>query len=145
MRIPRDEVFMKTAFLFSERGTCLRAKVGCVITLNNRIVSTGYVGSLPGEPHCLDEGCIIDEKTGGCIRTKHAEANAIDFLEKQKGHTPGYTKLYVTMSPCIDCARKIVDFGIAKVVYCYEYRDISGLFLLKENSVEVEQYKGRIF
>jgi len=143
MRIPREELFMKIAHLYSERGTCNRAKVGCIITKNNRQVSEGYVGSKPGEPHCIDEGCIIDPNTGGCIRTIHAEENAINFLPKRK--QKGYYTLYVTISPCVNCAKKIIDYGIDEVVYSFEYRLKDGIELLKNNNIKVEQYKGRLF
>ncbi len=142
MRISRDEIFIKTALLFAERGKCLRAKVGCVITRNNRIVSTGYVGSPPGEPHCLDEGCIIDLDTGGCIRTIHAEENAINFLPKKR--LKGYYVCYCTLEPCENCSKMIIDYKIDKVVYLKSYRKHEGLNLLKKNNIIVEQYRGRV-
>lgn len=148
MRIPRDEIFIKTAFLFSERGTCLRAKVGCVITKDNRIVSTGYVGSKPGEPHCLDEGCIIDHNTGGCIRTIHAEENAINYLKShgiEKIYDSRNWKLYCTLSPCLDCAILIHTFGITHVVYAIDYRKDIGINYLKNENITIEKYNGRLY
>jgi len=142
-RITKEEIFMKSALLWAERGTCLRAKVGCIITMQDRIISTGYVGSKPGESHCLDEGCIIDPKTGGCIRTIHAERNAIDFAKENIKNSILECKLYVTISPCLDFAEYIVDTHIDHVIYLIKYRDTGPLDYLKECGVKVSQYKGR--
>lgn len=75
MRISRDEMFIQIARIVARRGTCNRAQVGAVIVKDSRIISIGYNGSLPGEAHCTDVGCKIVD--GHCIRTIHAEANAI--------------------------------------------------------------------
>lgn len=70
-----DLYFIRIAKEVASRSTCNRAAVGVVIVRDNRIIATGYNGSPPGKPHCIDEGCIM--KDGHCIRTVHAEANAI--------------------------------------------------------------------
>ena len=138
-RINMDSVFMFTAYLFALRGTCLRKKVGSVIVKDKRIISTGYVGSPPGADHCIDKGCIIDERTKGCIRTVHAEMNAIIFAAKNGIPLKG-SSMYVTMSPCINCAKAITVSGIEELVYDVEYRDTSGLEYLKENKIQVRQF-----
>ena len=91
----------------------------------------------------LQLGCIIDEKTGGCIRTVHAEENAIRFYLENK--RDGIAKLYVTMSPCIECAELIIKSRIKEVIYYEDYRDKSGINLLKNNNVNVIKYNGRLF
>ncbi len=138
-RINMDSIFMFTAYLFALRGTCLRKKVGAVIVKDKRIISTGYVGSPPKADHCIDKGCIIDERTKGCIRTVHAEMNAIIFAAKN-GIALDNSSMYVTMSPCINCAKAISVSGIREVVYDIEYRDTSGLEYLKENNIKVRQF-----
>ncbi len=138
-RINMDSIFMFTAYLFALRGTCLRKKVGAVIVKDKRIISTGYVGSPPGADHCIDKGCIIDEKTKGCIRTVHAEMNAIIFAAKN-GIALNGASMYVTMSPCINCAKAISVSGIKEVVYDIKYRDTSGLKYLQENNIVVRQF-----
>jgi dCMP deaminase len=115
-----------------------------VITYKNRIISTGYVGSLLGEPHCLDEGCLIDPKTGGCIRTNHAEVNALHFIADGILRDMDEMSLYTTLSPCYNCARDIHIFGIPKVIYLVEYRKTEGIELLRSNGVYIEKYSGRI-
>jgi len=127
-RILRDVLNMSIATLIAQRGTCTRAQVGCVITIDNRIVSTGYVGSPSGLPHCLDDGCIIG-LDGGCTRTSHAEAGAIAFAARKGISLEGST-MYVTLSPCTSCAKLIINAGIKRLFYLKQYRDISGLELL---------------
>ncbi|HDK41804.1 MAG TPA: dCMP deaminase family protein [Candidatus Pacearchaeota archaeon] len=135
-----DTVFMKTALLFAERNTCPRAESGTVIVKNDRIISTGYVGSSPGRPHCLAVGCDIDEITGGCVRTLHAESNAIGYAAK-KGISLEGAVLYNVISPCLSCAKLIVQVGIIQIKYLYEYRDRQGLIYLKINNVECIKLK----
>ncbi len=137
-RISREDLAMSLAELVAQRGTCQRSKVGCVIALEGRIVTTGYVGSPPGLPHCLDVGCLVGP-SGGCIRTVHAEAGAIAFAAR-KGIAIEGAILYTTLSPCEACAKLILGAGIQKVVYREEYRDRSGLELLNAAGVEVCQF-----
>lgn len=137
-RITRDQMFMAIANIVSFRSTCLRAKVGAVIVQDNRIVSTGYVGAPSGLPHCLDVGCEIGPD-GGCIRTVHAEVNAIAFAARAGIKLEGST-LYVTMSPCLNCAKLIINAGIREVVYRDEYRDPSGLKLLRQAGIEIYKW-----
>ena len=135
----RDEYLMKITRLVALRGTCERARVGAVLVREGRIISTGYNGSPSGTPHCDDEGCILD-KRGKCIRTIHAELNCICFAAKQGIKTEG-TTLYVTHSPCLDCAKAIINSGIKKVLYMVEYSNLDGLRLLKKAQVETKYYR----
>lgn len=133
-RITAHEMLMRMAHIAAMRGTCNRKQVGCVIAQDTRVISHGYVGSPPGLPHCLDEGCIIDPRTGGCIRTQHSEMNAIAYAAR-KGIAIQGSKLYVTLSPCIACAKAIITAGIVEVYYAEEYRDTEPLKYLNQAGV----------
>lgn len=137
MRISRDEMYLQIAEVVSQRGTCSRSQVGAVIVKNNSVVSEGYVGSPSGFPHCLDNGCIIG-KDGGCIRTVHAEANAIIKAAKYGKAVNGAT-MYCTHSPCKVCASFIINAGIKRVVYRNEYRDTSPVEILRKVGITVVQ------
>ncbi len=117
-----DEYFMGIVEAVAKRATCDRGRAGCVITKDNEILSTGYVGAPPSMPHCDDVGHliweIIDEKgnkTKHCVRTSHAEVNAIGFAARRGVALEGAT-LYVKMEPCYSCAKLIVVAGIKRVV-----------------------------
>lgn len=137
-RITRGQMFMQMAQVVSYRGTCSRASVGAVIARNNRVISMGYVGSPAGLPHCTETGCEIGPE-GGCITTVHAEANAICFAAKEGISVNGAT-LYVTLSPCLNCAKLIINSGITRLVYLEKYRDDSGIILLVKAGVTVDSY-----
>ena len=139
VRPNRDFINLVIARIISLRGTCTRASVGCVIAQDGRIVSTGYVGSPTGLAHCLDEGCEIVD--GHCIRTSHAEQGAIAFAAKKGVKLEGAT-LYTTMSPCLSCAKAIINAGIKKVIFYHAYSDLSGITLLNKAGVVVDQYYG---
>ena len=113
-RPPWDEYFMRIAFEVATRATCLRRHVGAVIVRDKRILSTGYNGSPPGQPHCTEVGCLLED--GRCIRTLHAEQNALMQAALHGVSTHGAT-LYATCRPCHVCARMIVAAGIVRVVF----------------------------
>lgn len=136
-RISREEMFMGMAKLLAERSTCARAKVGALLVKDNRVISTGYGGAPSGEPHCLDVGCEIGPD-GGCIKTVHAEAGCISYSAKEGIATKG-THLYVTLSPCLNCAKLLINAGIEKVFYLKKYRDTSGIDLLNKRGIETVQ------
>lgn len=133
-----NEYFMEVAEKLATRSTCDRASVGAVIiNADNRTVSTGYNGSLSGNPHC-DE---IDHKLrdGHCIATVHAEINAISYCAKEGIALKG-TTLYVTHFPCINCTKSIISSGIKRIYYRESYRiDEYALELFKLNSVELHK------
>lgn len=137
-RISRDQMLMEIAHVVSHRGTCPRAQVGAILSHDSRIISSGYVGSRPGEDHCDVAGCIIGTH-GGCIRTIHAEDNAIRYSRGVSRGSVGST-LYTTLAPCGDCAQLIVEAGIARVVYHHTYRDPRGLNTLKDAGLIVHQF-----
>lgn len=113
-----DDYFLDIAEKVSTRSTCLRLKVGCVLVAeDNRILATGYNGSPKGMPHCIDDGCLKSEE-GRCIRTVHAEINAILSVEPQQRKN---STLYCTHEPCEHCTKSIIQAGIIKVVFKQEY------------------------
>lgn len=139
-RISRDEMLMEIAHVISHRGTCPRAQVGAVVSRGARIISSGYVGAPAGQAHCSDvgQGCEIGAH-GGCVRTVHAESNAIAFAARSGIPTEDST-LYCTISPCGECAKLIVNAGITRVVYHHPYRDPGGLGMLESAGVKVDKF-----
>ena len=109
-----DEYFLEIAKVVATRSTCDRANVGAVIVKNKVILSTGYNGAPRGLPHCNDVGHEIVD--GHCIRTAHAETNAIAQAAKN-GTSIEDASIYLTISPCYDCFKIIVNAGIKEVVY----------------------------
>lgn len=133
MRISRPEMFMQMAQVVAKRATCFRLNVGAVITVDNRVVSIGYNGSPPGEPHCLGNECPGAQ---GCHLTIHAEDNALRYVpESVQGESKD---LYVTDSPCPACVDRILESAtIARVFFATPYRDTSALDKLIANRIEV--------
>lgn len=107
------------AWLASERSTCPRASVGCVIVSNKHAIATGYNGSVAGKPHCTDEGCIVVD--GHCVRTVHAEINALAQAAMSGASTEGAIA-YVTHTPCISCGKALAAAGITEVHISQRYR-----------------------
>lgn len=130
------------------RSHCVRAQVGAVLTKDTRIVSLGYNGPPAGTHNCdeewPEEGCARDSK-GSCSLALHAEQNAILYAVKNNMSIEG-TTLYVTLSPCIACARVIFSTGIRKVFYMNSYAEYKkipvdeGVEFLKKFGVEVIRY-----
>lgn len=125
-RVEWDDYFLDIARAVAKRSTCLRVPdgIGAVIVRDKRILSTGYAGSIKGCPHCTDDGCLIDEKTGGCVRTVHAEINAV-LQAAQHGVSIASSTIYTTMSPCWDCFKAVANGGLSRVVYSVEYRTVA--------------------
>lgn len=115
-----DEYFLKLAMLVSERATCPRMHCGCVLVKDKRILSTGYNGSIPGDDHCEDAGCMVVDNH--CIRTIHAEMNAILQCSIHGISTKGAIA-YVTNMPCTNCAKALIAAGIIEVVIFSDYHD----------------------
>ena len=119
-RISWDEYFMAQSHLLSLRSTCSRLSVGATIVKDKRIVSGGYNGSIKGDEHCIDVGCKVVE--GHCVRTIHAEINAILQCSKFGVGTEG-TTIYVTHFPCLNCTKSIIQAGIKEICYANDYRN----------------------
>jgi len=117
------------------RGTCNRGgRAGAVLAKDGRVISFGYAGSVPGGEHCIKSGCLIIEGESGCKRTLHAESNAILWAARMGISTEGCT-LYCTISPCISCAKNIVQAGINEVHYIQRYRSVDGISFLVDSGV----------
>lgn len=135
-----DVYFMRLAYLAATRATCDRKHVGAILASpDHRTGSTGYNGSPIGMPSCDEIGHELHD--GHCIRTLHAESNAIDYLGR---FAQGCT-LYITVSPCYDCAKRIVGAQIIRVVYDQFYPSRYGKSdmvpeFLRSAGVEVEQH-----
>lgn len=140
MRVSWNEYFMNLAKMVASRGTCDRAYVGCVlVNSDNRIVSTGYNGSVSGNPHCDEVGHTM--RDGHCIATIHAEMNALLYCAKEGIKVSG-CKCYVTHFPCLNCTKALIQAGISEIYYEEGYRiDDYAIELLKRNNVKVEQLK----
>ena len=135
MRPDWDSYFLKIAFAVSERSTCDRALVGCVLVLEKRILTTGFNGSPAGLPHCEEVGHLMVD--GHCVRTIHAETNAIIQAALHGVSTKGST-CYVTHFPCINCTKALINAGITRLVYCNNYRiDENALAFLKAAQIEI--------
>jgi dCMP deaminase len=138
MRPDWDSYFMKIAAAVSERSTCDRALVGCVLVLDKRILTTGFNGSPAGQEHCDEVGhLMVDEH---CVRTIHAETNAIIQAALHGVSTRGAT-CYVTHFPCINCTKALINAGIARIVYDQAYRiGENAMMFLKAAEIEVVQH-----
>jgi dCMP deaminase len=147
-----DDIFMELAVNLAKRSHCVKRHVGAVLTKDTRIISIGYNGPPSGTHNCDEEfpevGCPRDSK-GGCSLALHAEQNAILYAVKNKTSVDGAT-LYVTLSPCLACARIIYTMGINKVIYLKSYAVFKGLpndegiDFLKKFGVATHQYSGTL-
>lgn len=123
MATPRadwDVYFMNIARQVATRSTCDRKHVGAVIVRDRSILATGYNGSIRGSAHCDDVGHLMEN--GHCVRTVHAEANAIAQAARN-GVRIENSEIYVTASPCWSCFRLVVNAGVRKICYGEFYRD----------------------
>lgn len=108
---------MEIAETISKRATCKRGSNGCVITIDDRIVSSGYNGPISNQPHCHEKYCDLSKP---CIRSVHAEANAIYAAARQGIKLEGAI-IYSTSRPCEKCFQAISSSGISKVYYRLDY------------------------
>jgi dCMP deaminase len=128
-----DQRYLKMANIWAQNSYCKRRKVGALIVKEKMIISDGYNGTPSGfENICEDE----NNKTKPYVL--HAEANAITKVAKSNNSSDGST-LYVTSSPCLECAKLIIQAGIQRVVFTENYRVEDGINLLKRANIEVKQ------
>jgi len=124
-----NDIYMELAVNLAKRSHCIKRHVGAVLTRDTRIISIGYNGPPSGTHNCDEEwpdsGCPRDSR-GGCSLAIHAEQNAILYAVKNKTSVEGAT-LYVTLSPCLACARIIYSMGIAQVIYLNSYAEYKKL------------------
>lgn len=126
-----DKRYMRMATIWSENSYCARRKVGALIVKNKMIISDGYNGTPSGfENICEDDNGVTKPYV------LHAEANAITKIARSGNSSEGAT-LYVTASPCIECAKLIIQAGIKRVVYAEKYRLEEGLDLLRRANIEL--------
>ncbi len=130
-RVGWHDYFMSLARHVASRATCDRKHVGAVIVRDRTVLSTGYNGSIRGQDHCDEAGHLMED--GHCVRTVHAEANAIIQAAKN-GVGIDNSELYTTASPCWQCFRLLANAGIRRVYFGEFYRD--------ERSIEVARRAG---
>ncbi|QAR39201.1 ComE operon protein 2 [Lactiplantibacillus plantarum] len=136
-RIPWDQYFMMQAVLLASRSTCERLSVGATIVRDKRIIAGGYNGSVSGDVHCIDEGCYLVD--GHCVRTIHAEMNAILQCAKFGAATDG-AEIYVTDFPCLQCTKMLLQAGIQKIHYLRNYHnDVYAMSLIERKHVALQQ------
>ena len=128
-----DQRYLEMAEIWARNSYCKRRQVGAILVKDRMIISDGYNGTPSGfENICEDENGVTKPYV------LHAEANAISKVAKSGNSSDGAT-LYVTASPCIECAKLIIQAGIRRVVYKDEYRLTDGIDLLKRAGIEVEK------
>lgn len=133
-RVSWDEYFMNIARQVATRATCDRKHVGAVIVRDRTILSTGYNGSIRGLAHCSDAGHLLED--GHCVRTVHAEANAICQAARNGVRIEG-ADIYTTASPCWSCFRLIANSSIRRIYYGEFYRDLRSLEVAAELGMEL--------
>ena len=140
MRDSIETYFIKMAELVAERATCPRRQVGCVIVdEHNHVMATGYNGVPRNFPHCIDTPCggqnnKAGQKLESCMAT-HAEQNAL----LQCGDVMKIDTIYLTVLPCITCAKLIANTGCKRVVYRDDYPNHAGIFLLEKLNIKVDR------
>ena len=126
-----DQRYLRMARIWAENSYCKRRQVGALVVKDKMIISDGYNGTPSGfENVCEDEGNVTKSYV------LHAEANAITKLARSSNNSDGST-LYITDSPCIECAKLIIQAGIKRVVYANKYRLTEGIDLLERANIEV--------
>jgi len=133
-----DEYFMDIASEVAKRSTCPRLQVGAILVRDRRILTTGYNGAPAGTAHCTEVGCKM--VNGHCIRTVHAEQNAIIQAALHGVSTQGST-LYTTHEPCQICTKMLINAGVVKIVYGEDYPDEFARQLLAEAGVELVKFE----
>lgn len=126
-----DKKYIRMALIWAENSYCKRRKVGALVVKDKMIISDGYNGTPTGF-----ENVCEDENDRSKPYVLHAEANAITKLAKSSNSSEGAT-MYCTASPCIECAKLIIQSGIKRVVYSEQYRLTDGVDLLRMAGIEV--------
>jgi len=154
-----DKVMMKTAYVWAEESYCKRRQVGAVLAKDGRILANGYNGTISGTANNCEEECTVCKGSGRsylddeeyCLScngegtvtndfTVHAEQNVIMFCAKHGINTNDAT-MYITTSPCKQCAKMIASVGIERVVYAEEYKDTAGIDFLRDLGIRVEHLR----
>lgn len=135
-RVSWETYFMNIAAEVATRSTCDRKHVGAVIVKDKTILSTGYNGSIKGLPHCDEAG--HEMVAGHCVRTTHAEANAIVQAAKN-GVEINHAEIYITASPCYNCFKLIANAGIKSIYFLEFYREERIIEHAREAGIELIQ------
>ncbi len=128
----RDGLYMRMARTWAENSYCQRRRVGALLVKDRMIISDGYNGTPIGFENCCEDGNNVSKPY-----VLHAEANAITKVARSNNSSEGAT-MYVTASPCMECAKLIIQAGITRVVYGEEYRIMDGINLLRRAGIQVE-------
>jgi dCMP deaminase len=144
-RIEIETVYMQVAYQFAQLSYAMRRKVGCIIVKENQVISFGYNGMPYGFNNICEDNthgnCTIEHPEMTTITKRevlHAESNAITKVAKST-MSCDMAQLYTTTCPCFDCAKLIIQAGIVSVYYTEDYRDMSGVELLKAAGIPVEK------
>ncbi len=132
-RLRYDKAYLRMAKTWSELSHCNRKQVGAIIVKDGMIISDGYNGAPSGFDNCCE-----NEAGETHWYVLHAEANAILKVAKSTHNCTGAT-LYLTLSPCKDCSKLVLQAGIERVVFIHDYKDQSGIQFLREAGVEIVQ------
>lgn len=125
-----DERYLRMARIWAENSYCQRRQVGALVVKDNRIISDGYNGTPSGFENVCEENNVTKPYV------LHAEANAITKLARSHNSSDGAT-MYITASPCIECAKLIIQSGVKRVIYGEKYRLDEGINLLERAGIEV--------
>lgn len=149
-RLTWDEMFMEQARVYTKRSACLFFQIGAVFVKDNRVISGGYNGPPRGVPNCNEVGCAKLDENGkkipagsGRCRGAHAEMNAIVNSAAENGGLKG-SKIYCTTSPCLECAKHLLNIPITEFIYEKEYEEEEGqraIKMLKNYGVKVRQFR----
>lgn len=139
-RLDWDSFFLEQAKTYASRGTCNRLQVGCIIVRDRLQLAEGYNGSISGHDHCSDpnKGCLLNDE-GRCIRTIHAEQNALLNAMKKGVSVQGGTA-YVTHEPCETCTKLLNQAGIIRVVFIKPYNNKYNKYF--QQGMEMVQHQG---
>ena len=141
-----DEYFMEMAYIVSKRSTCIRRKVGAILVKDKHILSTGYNGAPKGHKHCSIEGCLREKNNvpsgerHEICRGLHAEQNVI-IQASVFGVPIKNSILYCTNTPCIVCAKMLINAGIKEIVFSGEYPDYLAKQMLNESNIKLRKIK----
>ena len=131
-----DKTYLRMADIWGSLSKARRKQVGCLIVRNSQIISDGYNGT----PHGFDNDCEFETRFGYETKPEvlHAETNAISKLAKSNQSSDGAT-IYITLCPCFDCSKLMIQAGIIRAVYSESYRSTSGVKLLERAGIVVDQ------
>ena len=140
-----DEYFMEMAHIVAKRSTCLRRKVGAILVKDKHILSTGYNGATKGLKHCSEVGCLRKElgipsgERHEICRGLHAEQNAI-IQAAVFGISIKNSVLYCTNTPCVVCAKMLINAGVREIVYSGEYPDDLAKKMISESKIKIRNF-----